>query len=100
MVSIQLPNASLVPRIMLIKLDLNYQRYQQALARARAMQKEHPESAESYDLLGDIYRALEQPQKAITQYQKSVDIGYSSETYAKLHSAYNLNGQPDQGLNC
>jgi putative PEP-CTERM system TPR-repeat lipoprotein len=95
---LELEPKSLVPWVVLIKLDLQFKQTNDALEKARKMAKLHPDEADSYDMLGDVYIALKKPKEAIKYYQKSTRIKFSSEAYLKLLSVYNIDGQIEKGF--
>ncbi len=89
---------NLIAKIILIQIDLKTKRFDSALAQATRLKREHPDSPAGFDMSGDVYIALGQPQNAILDYQQSVNLKYSSDTYSKLHSAYNRNHQVTKGF--
>lgn len=89
---------NLTAKVILVQIDLKLNKLDQALQKAKNIQQQHPESPAGFDMLGDIYIVLKKPGMAIQQYKQSVKLKYSSETYIKLHSAYNKNNQIKKGF--
>ena len=89
---------NITAKVVLIEIALKTKNLSQALEHARELQQVHPDKSASYDMLGDVYIAMGNPDIAIKNYKKSVSIEYRSETYLKLFSSYNLNNQFDLGI--
>lgn len=92
------PN-NLIAKVILIQIDLKTKQFKSALAKAKKLKREHPDSPAGFDMSGDAHIALNKPGKAIIDYQQSIKRKYSSEAYIKLHSAYNHNNQVEKGFN-
>ncbi len=89
---------NLIAKVILIQIDIKTDRLKAALAKAKKLSQQHPHSPAGFDMLGDVHIALNQPDKAIVNYEQSLKRKYSSETYIKLHSAYNRNNQLEKGF--
>ncbi len=95
---LKLEPENLMAKVILVQIDIDSKQFNSALKKAKKLKNQHPKSPAGYDMLGDIYIKLNKPDKAILQYQRSAELKYSSETYIKLHSAYNRNNQIKKGL--
>jgi len=89
---------NLIAKVVLVQIDLQSNQLQAAFDKAKLLQRQHPDSPAGFDLLGDIYIAMKQPEKAIAQYQRSVKMQYDSQTYIKLYTAFNRSNQESRGL--
>lgn len=81
---------------LLIVLDLNQKRYQEALARARTMQKQRPREAIGYVLEGDINMVQKEWERAATAYRSGLKQVRASELAIKLDSALRAGGKDAQ----
>ena len=88
---------NLTAKVILVEVDFKQKNFKSALKHAQELQKNHPKSPAGYDKLGDVHIALDKPAQAIEYYKKSVAIKYSSETYLKLYSSYNISNQEAKG---
>ncbi|MCP3928021.1 MAG: PEP-CTERM system TPR-repeat protein PrsT [Bacteroidetes bacterium] len=89
---------NLTAKVILVQIAIKTNNLKSAEAQSRKIQKQHPKSPAGFDMLGDVYIKQNNPGKAIQQYTQSSKIKYNSQTYLKLHSAYNRNNQVSKGL--
>ncbi|MFT5504470.1 MAG: putative PEP-CTERM system TPR-repeat lipoprotein [Gammaproteobacteria bacterium] len=95
---LKLEPQNLVAKVILIEIDIKNNQLSSALTKAEKLQQQHPESSAGFDMLGDIYMALKKPEQAIKQYKQSVKMRYDSDTYIKLHFAFNRNNEVENGF--
>jgi putative PEP-CTERM system TPR-repeat lipoprotein len=89
---------NLEARVALIETELKLKNSDEAMRHAKLLQQQHPKHSAAYDLLGDVSIDKADYRAAITHYKKSLSIQPRTETYLKLFSAYNMNGQLDVGI--
>ncbi|MBC8386416.1 MAG: PEP-CTERM system TPR-repeat protein PrsT, partial [Gammaproteobacteria bacterium] len=89
---------NLIAKVVLIQIDLRSNQLNSALEKANRMKQMHPDNAASYDMLGDVNIAMNKPDQAIKHYQESININKSTDTYLKLHTAYNRDNQIKKGF--
>ena len=77
----------------LIMIDLDAKRYPQALAVARAVQKQRPKEAVGYLLEGDIHSVQKNRDAALVAYRAGLKLGAVPELALKAHAAMTASGK-------
>lgn len=85
-------------QLLLARIDLNAGKPDVALKVARKIQKQHPNNAEVYILLGDSLMAQKDTSAALSSYQQALKHTNKSEAVLRINKLYQLQGKTAAGI--